>query len=81
MKCKKCGYKLHEWEHYVELQDGTVLDESCFFDYAIGKLGGRQKQVSIPEESPIGCVDCKNYPCGHAIAGADARECDGYEKN
>lgn len=44
MKCSRCSEELKQYEHYVELEDGTILDESCFFDLAIEKLNGTEKQ-------------------------------------
>lgn len=44
MKCNKCGYILEEYEYYVELEDGTILDESCFFNMATVKLNANSKQ-------------------------------------
>jgi len=46
MKCSKCGYKFPYHEGYVELENGTILDESCFFDVALEKLNAKQKNYT-----------------------------------
>lgn len=50
MRCKECGHDIDKYEHYVELKDGTSLDESCFFDMAIKKLNAKSKQNGFEEE-------------------------------
>lgn len=35
MKCMKCGVTIVPREHYVELEDGEIMDEHCFFEMAL----------------------------------------------
>jgi len=44
MKCEKCGHTIVESEHYVQLEDGTILDETCFFDMALEELKAKNLQ-------------------------------------
>lgn len=53
LKCKKCGHKIQQFEHYVLLQDGTVLDETCFFEMAIKELKVKEKQRGFEEGASI----------------------------
>lgn len=45
--CEKCNGILGQYEHYIELEDGTILDETCFFNMAIEKLNAKEKQVGV----------------------------------
>lgn len=40
MNCVRCGRKIEKCEYYVELEDGRIFDEECFFHYSVDKLGG-----------------------------------------
>lgn len=49
MKCKVCNVELMELEWYVELEDGTIMDETCFFDYAGKQLKASFKQNDVED--------------------------------
>lgn len=38
MKCKECDCEIINYERYVKLPDGMILDEKCFFDLALERL-------------------------------------------
>jgi len=44
MRCKDCGREIEKFEHYVKLKDGTILDETCFFNRALIELKAEGKQ-------------------------------------
>ena len=50
MNCSKCWHEIKKNEHYVELEDGSILDESCFFQKAITELKAKSKQEGHEEE-------------------------------
>lgn len=44
MKCK-CGHTiLSNGEHYIELEDRTILCEDCFLEYSLEQLNAILKQ-------------------------------------
>ncbi|WHH58461.1 hypothetical protein [Petroclostridium sp. X23] len=44
IECEKCTSKIEKYEHYVELEDGTILCENCLFDMAIKRYNALEKQ-------------------------------------
>lgn len=61
MKCVKCEHEIEKYEHYVELEDGTILDETCFFNMALEKLNAKSKQEGFKEDEEDECNhDCNN---------------------
>lgn len=50
MQCEKCGYEFEKYEGYVVLEDGTILDENCFFNLAIDRLNAKSKVYGRSED-------------------------------
>lgn len=44
MKCSKCNHELDKYEHYEELEDGIILDETCFYELAIQAINKQTPQ-------------------------------------
>lgn len=44
MECKDCGHEIKKFEHYVKLKDGTILDETCFFNRALIEMKAEENQ-------------------------------------
>lgn len=43
MKCNNCEHEFEKYEGYVVLEDGTKLDETCFFNMALEKLNAKTR--------------------------------------
>jgi hypothetical protein len=50
MNCSKCEHELRKFEGYVVLDDGTILDENCFFLLALERLNAKSKANGIDED-------------------------------
>lgn len=44
MKCYQCDSKFKDQDYYIELEEGTILCESCFNYIALKKFGATEKQ-------------------------------------
>lgn len=50
MRCETCGHKFQQFEHYVEsILYKEKMCENCFFDFALAKLGAKEKQMGYEE--------------------------------
>jgi formylmethanofuran dehydrogenase subunit E len=44
MNCDKCNHKIINSEHYIKLEDDSIMCEDCFLEYSLNKLNAELKQ-------------------------------------
>ena len=47
MKCNKCIHIIKNSEHYIQLNDGTILCEECYLEYSLKELNAELRQNVI----------------------------------